>query len=65
MSSDVFGLCEDITVTEDSVLPESEAGAESCEVTLAGFSGGRLAKSEEGVTLHRTLPQVFTALGAG
>lgn len=49
------------SVTE--VLPEPEAGPEAGEVAVAGGAGGRLAQPEEGVALHRTLPQVFTALG--
>lgn len=46
-------------------LPESEAGAESREVTAAALSGARLTQAEEGVTLDGALPQVFAALGVG
>lgn len=58
------------TVSEDVHLsaclkPESEAGPKSSEVAAAGFACGRLSEPEEGVALHRTLPQVFAGLGAG
>lgn len=43
---------------------EAEAGAQAGEVATAGFPGGRLAEPEEGVALHRTLPQVFARFGA-
>lgn len=48
-----------------SAPPESEARPESGEVAAVGFACGWLPEPEEGVALHRTLPQVFAALGAG
>lgn len=48
-----------------TLTPESEAGAETREVTAAALSGARLTQAEEGVTLDGTLPQVFAALGVG
>lgn len=46
-------------------LPESEAGPESREVTVAGPARRWLAQAKESVTFHGTLPQVFAAPGAG
>lgn len=48
-----------------TLTPESEAGAETREVTAAALPAARLTQAEEGVTLDGALPQVFAALGVG
>lgn len=58
-------MCEPPPVTPERRSPESEARAEPGEVAAAGLPRGGLAQAEEGVALHRTLPQVLAALGAG